>query len=443
MVMITESTPPPNLYCQQHSILVVDDHPTNLGVAMNSLENQGFNVLIARDGESGIKRAKYAHPDLILLDILMPGIDGFETCRQLKIDPETKSIPIIFMTALSNTEDKVKGFEVGAVDYVTKPIQIEEVIARVNLHLNLHLLNQKLEQRVQERTAKLNHALQELQQSQLKLVQSEKMSALGQLMAGINHEINNPVGFVSGNLNHVEEYLHNLIEHLQLYQKTFPEPREEIEQHAEEIELDYLLEDLPEILSSMKTGMNRIRDISTSMRIFSRADQDQQVSFDLHEGIDSTLLILKHRLKAKDNRPEIKIIKKYANIPQVIGFPGQLNQVCMNIIANAIDAFDEMSESMTLEQMKVRSCQIHIYTEINPDKKQVIIKIRDNGLGMSEDVKNKIFNHLFTTKSVGKGTGLGLSISRQIIEDKHGGEIECESFFGKGTEFTIGIPLVK
>jgi signal transduction histidine kinase len=425
----------------RNTILVVDDNPTNLGVAVNSLEDQGFSVLIARDGESGIKRAKYAHPDLILLDILMPGIDGFETCVQLKNNPETKSIPIIFMTALSNPEDKVKGFEVGAVDYVTKPIQVEEVIARVNLHLNLYLLNQKLEQRVQERTAELNQALQELKKSQLKLVQSEKMSALGQLMAGINHEINNPVGFVSGNLNHIEEYLQDLTEHLQLYQKMFPQPGSEIEQHAEEIELDYLLEDLPEMLSSMKTGMHRIREISTSMRIFSRADKDQKVSFDIHEGIDSTLLILKHRLKSKDHRPEIKITKQYGDIPQMMGFPGQLNQVFMNIIANAIDVFDEMSESMTLEDMKTRSCQIDIGTELSLDQKQVMIQIQDNGQGMPDHVKAKIFDNLFTTKAVGKGTGLGLSLSRQIIEEKHEGKIKCESSVGTGTKFIIIIPL--
>ncbi|MDY7024097.1 MAG: ATP-binding protein, partial [Cyanobacteriota bacterium] len=343
----------------------------------------------------------------------------------------------------SGSEDQVKGFEAGAVDYVTKPIQIEEVIARVNLHLKLYFLNQELEQRVEERTAKLNATLQELKQSQLQLVQSEKMSALGQLMAGVTHEINNPIGFVAGNLNHIENYLQDLIEHLQLYQQAFPEPGEEIEEHAEEIELDYLLEDCSSVLSSMRTGMDRIRDISTSMRIFSRADKDQTVSFDIHEGLDSTLLILKHRLKAKDTRPEVEIIKNYGKVPEIQGFPGQLNQVFMNIIANAVDVFDEMSESIKFEELKAHSCKIYIYTSTTPDNQQAIIKIKDNGCGMPEEVRDKIFDHLFTTKAVGKGTGLGLSIARQIVEEKHGGSLSCFSQIDQGTEFIMELPIAK
>ncbi|MGL5082547.1 MAG: hybrid sensor histidine kinase/response regulator [Microcoleaceae cyanobacterium] len=425
----------------QANILVIDDNPINLGVAVNSLEDQGFNVLVASNGESGIKRAKYAHPSIILLDISMPGLDGFETCRRLKQDPETQTIPVIFMTAFSDAENKVKGLEVGAVDYVTKPIQIEEVTARINLHLKLYLLTQKLEQQVEQRTIDLNAALQRLQTSQLQLIQHEKMSALGQLMSGITHEINNPLGFVSGNLNHAVMYVQDLVDHLKLYQEKFPEPGGDIEQHAIKIELDYLLEDLPEVLNSTQNGIKRLQDISSSMRIFSRADQHQKVTFDLHEGIDSTLLILKHRLKSNENRPEITVIKKYGNVPQVSGFPGQLNQVFMNLIANAIDVFDEMAESMNLAEMKSHPFQIIISTEFLQSEKQVMIKIQDNGRGMSAEVKTRMFDHLFTTKPVGKGTGLGLSISRQIIEEKHNGNLTCKSELEQGTEFTIILPV--
>ena len=224
-----------------------------------------------------------------------------------------------------------------------------------------------------------------------------------------------------------------------MYQEKFPEPGEEIVENAEEIDLDYVLEDLPKLISSMKTGVNRIKEISTSMRIFARSDKDQKVAFDVHEGIDSTLLILKHRLKANEKRPEIQILKEYGDFPEILGFPGQLNQVFMNIIANAIDVFDEISQKS--EKIQDNPYQIWIKTEIIKSQKAVDIRIKDNGCGMSEAVKSKIFDHLFTTKGVGKGTGLGLSISRQIVVEKHGGNLSCHSELGKGTEFVIEIPL--
>ncbi|MDJ0557283.1 MAG: hybrid sensor histidine kinase/response regulator [Microcoleaceae cyanobacterium MO_207.B10] len=421
----------------QSTILIIDDNPTNLSVAANALEDKGFNVLIASDSLSGIKRAKFAHPDLILLDILMPEIDGFETCRRLKADEKTYNIPVIFMTALTESEHKVKGFEVGAVDYVTKPIQIEEVLARVNLHLQLYCLTQKLEQQVEERTIKLNRTLQELQESQLQLVKSEKMSSLGLLLAGITHEIKNPLGFISGNLEHTELAFQELIAYLKLYQETFPQPGKIIQEKAKEIELEYLLTDLPKMLISMKQGIAKIEEISRSMQTLSRADRNEKVTFNLHEGIDSTLMILKHRLKANEYRPDIKIIKNYGNIPQLLGFPGQLNQVFMNLIANAIDVFDEVNSELA----KSDNFIIEISTEISLDSQEVMIKIQDNGHGMSEETKSQIFDHLFTTKAVGKGTGLGLAISRQIVEEKHQGKIFCESKIGQGTIFTIMLPI--
>ena len=277
-------------------------------------------------------------------------------------------------------------------------------------------------------------AIAEVQQAQLQLVQSEKMSALGKMMAGITHEINNPLGFISGNLSQAEEYLQDLMDYLKLYQEQFPNPGKAIEEKAEELEVDYLLEDLPEIITSMQTGVNRIKDISASMRIFSRSDTIHKVEFDLHEGIDSTLLILKHRLKASDKRSEINVIKNYSNLPPIWGFPGQLNQVFMNLIANGIDVFDE--------NHNIENPQIIISTEITEDGKQVMIKIKDNGLGMTDEVQQKIFEHLFTTKPVGQGTGLGLSISRQIVEDKHSGTLKCHSQIGEGTEFMICLPVM-
>ncbi len=266
------------------------------------------------------------------------------------------------------------------------------------------------------------------------------MSALGQMMSGITHEINNPLGFVAGNITQVEEVIQDVLNYLELYHQYHP-PGEQVKAYAEEVELEYLLADLPEMLASMQTGVNRIAEISKSMRIFSRGDQEQKVAFDLHEGIDSTLLILKHRLKGNKFRPEIEIFKDYGNLPQILGFPGQLNQVFMNILANAIDVFDEMSEARSMAQMKQNPYQIILTTKLDSVTQMVKISIQDNGCGMPDEVKAKIFEHLFTTKAVGKGTGLGLSIARQIVVDKHGGKLSCDSQLGQGTEFIIEIPI--
>ncbi len=227
---------------------------------------------------------------------------------------------------------------------------------------------------------------------------------------------------------------------LQLYQQEFEHNSQTIQQKIEEIELDYLLTDLPELIESMKEGTNRIAQISKSMRTFSRADTIAKVPFNIHDGIDSTILILRHRLKANEVRPEIQVVKNYGNLPEINCYPGQLNQVFMNLIANAIDAMDESNAGKTFQEIKSVPNQIRITTEIDNSKQEVIIRIGDNGMGMSEEVKHKIFGHLFTTKRVGKGTGLGLSISRQIVVEKHGGEITCTSELGTGTEFAISLP---
>ncbi|MBL1179197.1 hybrid sensor histidine kinase/response regulator [Pantanalinema sp. GBBB05] len=421
-------------------ILLVDDNPNNLKVLSEAIQGHGWKALMATDGESAIEQAEYMAPDLILLDVMMPGFDGFETCRRLKANSITQNIPIIFMTALSDTQDKVKGFDIGAVDYITKPFQQEEVVARLKLHLKITHLTQTLEQRVEERTAELARSLNLLQNTQLQLIQNEKMSALGNLVAGVAHEINNPVGFLSGNLQPAEEYVRDLIELVDLYQQTYTNPTPEIQDQIEAIDLDYVREDLPKLLNSMKLGIDRIRNISISLRTFSRADKDYKVPFDIHEGLDSTLLILKHRLKANDHRPEIDVVKKYGDLPSIECFPGQLNQVFMNILANAIDALEEANLSRDLDAIKAKPNQISIET-IVIEGRTIQIHITDNGVGISEAVKSRIFDHLFTTKAVGKGTGLGLAIAHQIVVENHAGTIEVNSDPQQGTEFIITLPI--
>lgn len=435
-----------NLNPQQNLILVVDDHSTNLKILADVLRTAGHRVLVANSGESALEKLQQVSPNLILLDVMMPGIDGFETCRRLKASETTRDIPVIFTTALSDPIDRIKGLALGAVDYITKPIQHDEVLARVNVHLKLYNLTQELEQRVEERTAALHTALNQLQKSQIQLIQSEKLSALGQMMAGIAHEINNPIGFIAGNLSPAQDYTRDLLELIDLYQRTFPQPGTEIESLIESIDLPYVREDLLKLIESMQEGVNRVREISNSLRNFSRVDNDHPCCFDLHEGLDSSLMILKHRLKAtsiriaatEHHRPAITVIKEYGKIPQIEGYLGQLNQVFINLLGNAVDALEEAIEhKVNLDLTFEPVIQIHTQM-IGSDR--VKISIADNGSGMSEQTRTKLFEPFFTTKPIGKGTGLGLFLSYQIVTEKHGGKLSCDSTT-EGTKFVIEIPI--
>ncbi len=470
-------------YSEQGAILVVDDNANNLQVLFDFLTQYGFKVLVARTGQSAIQKVEYSPPDIILLDVLMPGMDGFETCQRLKASEATKDIPVIFMTALADTENKVKGFNAGAVDYITKPIQQEEVLARVKTHLSIgnmakkllsqnELLQQEvaereklaaeLERRVEERTGELMRAnfrlqreiaerhqteetlqrsLVQLQQTQAQLIQSEKMSALGQLVAGVAHEINNPVNFIYGNLAYVRDYTAQLLEILNLYQQIYPNPAPEIVEKSEEEELEFIVEDLPKLISSMHIGAERIRQIVLSLRQFSRLDAFEMKPMNVHEGIDSTLMILHNRLKFKADRPGIEVIKEYCpNLPDVECYGGELNQVFMNVLANAIDALDEYNHKRTLEEIKANPSVIRIRTEVT-ERLAVRVRISDNGPGMPEEVRRHIFDPFYTTKPPGKGTGIGLSISWQIVVEKHRGNFCCNSSPDRGAEFAIEIPI--
>jgi len=299
---------------------------------------------------------------------------------------------------------------------------------------------EELEDRVEERTTELKNALRELQRTQSQVIQSEKMSSLGQLVAGVAHEINNPVNFIHGNLAHVQEYTQDLLALVQLYQQYNSNPAPEIQIAVEDMDLEFLQSDLPKMLSSMKVGTNRIRQIVLSLRNFSRTDEAEFKSVDIHEGIDSTLMILQHRLKAKPEQPEIEVIKDYGNLPLIECYAGQLNQVFMNILVNAIDALEESNALRTYQEIKDNPSQIRIRTSV-VNSTWLEVAIADNGVGISQEFKQRIFEPFFTTKPVGKGTGMGMSISYQIVTVKHGGKLECFSTPGKGTEFIIQVPL--
>ncbi len=303
----------------------------------------------------------------------------------------------------------------------------------------ISLENARLYAQEQKKSLLLEQALTDLQNAQLQMVQSEKMSALGNLVAGVAHEMNNPLGFISASLEQAKPTFTDIIEHLKLYQEIFPNKSKEIKDHESEIDLEYSLEDLPKMIYSMSMACDRLENISTSLRTFSRADKDYKVPFNIHEGIDSTILILKHRLKANEQRPAIEVITNYGNLPEAECFPGQLNQVFMNILANAIDALEESNEGRYFKEIQANHNRITITT--SRENNLVKIAIADNGKGMNESVKQKIFDNLFTTKAVGKGTGLGLAIARQIVESTHGGKLSFNSVLGKGTEFIIEIPV--
>jgi PAS domain S-box-containing protein len=306
------------------------------------------------------------------------------------------------------------------------------------------------EARLREQTEYLQKTLYELQQAQAQLVQTEKMSCLGQMVAGIAHEINNPVNFIYANLCHANKYTKDLLELVEVYEQHYPKPSPEILEKIEEIDLEFLKEDLPKLVASMAVGAERIGEIVLNLRNFSRLDEAEKKAVNIHDGIDSTLMILQHRLKAKGSLGEIKVVKEYGALPLVECYAGSLNQVFMNIFANAIDALEqtqkELHKNPEKRELIIKSGseiyvpKIDIRTRVKEDN-FVEITIADNGMGMSEEVRKRLFDLFFTTKPVGKGTGLGMSISYQIVVEKHGGKLMCDSAPGEGAEFVIEIPI--
>jgi signal transduction histidine kinase len=329
------------------------------------------------------------------------------------------------------------------LDVTTRSIQIEEVLARVNTDRGLENIQQQLCQEIcdrQQAEINLQQTLKTLLPIQIQLIQNAK-NYLGDLVAGIGHDINNPIGVLRGNINYVKEYFQDLIGHLALYQQHYPNPAATIQENAEDIDLEYLIEDFLKLLNSMPIAIDRIMNLIAPIRNFCRPDSDFKVFCNIHNCIDTPILILKkHHFKANQHRPEIEIIKNYGDLPKIECFPAQLNQVFMTILVNAIDMFDKMAQTWSSAEIQAHPQQIFIHTEIISD--QVKISIRDNGLGMSEDVKSKIFDYLFfTPKTVGKCAGLGLTIARQIVVKNHGGAIEVNSTLGQGTEFIILLPV--
>ncbi|GAB1542164.1 hypothetical protein NUACC21_48380 [Scytonema sp. NUACC21] len=460
----------------QVDILIVDDEPNNLRVLSSIARSHGYQVRQAISGSIALRAVQIQPPDLILLDIMMPEMDGYQVCQQLKLNSQTCDIPIIFLSALTGGLDKAKAFQLGGADYITKPFQLEEVLARIDYQLTIRRLQVELQQKnqqlieqndelrqeikirqqtevdlrrseaqLQARTQQLQQALDELKLAQTQLVQSEKMSSLGQIAAGIAHEINNPISFIYGNLDYASDYMEVLIQIIKLYAKYYPQPHPEILKIIQVSELDFVLKDFPKVLESMQVGAERIRDIVLSMRYFSGYDQAYTKQGDIHKGLESTLVILQSSIKKQTNRVAIEVKKEYGKIPLVSCYPGQLNQVFMNLLSNAVDAIEEKLK--TWEEpfhpvIKI-STQLSNFSEESQaqNTKWVEIRIADNGIGIASENQSSIFDPFFTTKPVGKGTGLGLFISYSIIVEQHGGQLHCKSEIGKGTEILIRLPV--
>jgi PAS domain S-box-containing protein len=318
-----------------------------------------------------------------------------------------------------------------------------ELMQSVMGQLVIALNQAELYTQSQTKAIELEKTLTELQQTQTQMIQSEKMSSLGQMVAGVAHEINNPVNFIHGNLTHACDYTEDLLRLVQLYQQYYPQPASEIEEELEAIDFEFLQKDLTKLLKSMKVGTERIREIVKSLRTFSRLDEAECKNTEIHEGIDSTLMILQNRLKPKQEYPGIEVFKEYGKLPVVQCYAGQLNQVFMNILVNAIDALEERDQKRTLTEIQENPSTIRIKTELIEKEQAVSITICDNGLGISKDIQNRIFDPFFTTKTVGKGTGLGMSISYQIITERHKGSFKCVSSPGSGACFVIQIPITQ
>lgn len=407
-------------------ILVVDDDRSNLAT-LGSLLQPHFDVLAAPSGERALQiAASVPQPDLILLDVLMPGMDGYEVFARLRDNPATRDIPVIFVTGLDSPEEEEKGLELGAVDYITKPYRPPIILARVHAQLELKHVRDRLENQNIYLEAEVARRIEENQRVQLQLMQSDKLAAVGQLSAGIAHEINNPVGFVTSNLGSLDRYLQDIFEILDAYEAleevcTSGEAAlSKLRELKKRKDIGFLREDIGKLLSESRQGLARVAKIVSDLKSFSRAENKDWQWTNLHDELDSTLNIVWNEIKY-----HCTLNKEYGDIPEVYCIPSQINQVLLNLLVNAAQAIPQKGE------ITIRTGQTG---------GEVFIAIADTGTGIPPENMSRLFEPFFTTKPVGKGTGLGLPISYGIVKN-HKGRIEVESTVGKGTTFTVWLPI--
>jgi len=416
-----------------HTIFIVDDDQGSRQLLDDTLSRKGYATRCLSNGKLVLQAALDEPPDLVLLDVMMPEMDGFEVCRLLKENETTRFIPVVMVTCLGEKAMRLKGIAAGADDFISKPIDTTEILLRTR---NLLLVKQYhdllrehagvLEQQVKLRTEELERTIAELKATQQQMAQQEKMAMVGQLTAGIAHEINNPVGFIASNVGSLGKYCEKLLTFIEAQQEALlceqPDQRqvELIREQRRQLKIDYIIKDIPEMILETQDGVERIKSIVRDLKSFSRMDESEQKVADIKQCLESTLNIVNNELKYK-----AKVKREYGELPQIFCHPQQLGQVFMNLLVNAAHAIDTQGE------ITVRSWEA---------EGRIFVAISDTGCGIPEHQRSRIFEPFFTTKESGKGTGLGLSISNEIVRN-HGGEIRVESEPGKGSTFTVSIPL--
>ncbi len=404
-----------------YQLLIVDDSPTNLDLLLATF-GASYELRISIDGQSALDIISSGYlPDLILLDIMMPEQDGYEVCRKLKSTSVTSNIPVIFLTALDSCEDEAKGLELGAVDFITKPFNPAIVRQRVNTHLELKQHRDQLQILVAEKTREVTEAYEDLKQIHEQMLQQEKMASIGQLAAGVAHEINNPTGFIGSNLNTLQKYVVKLNEGIAFMEKAIMATDDfdvisQLKKMKRQLKFDFVLEDIEDLIGESKDGIERIAHIVRNLKSFSRVEDDTLKLTDLEECLEGSLSIAWNEIKYK-----AKVNKQYEPLPQIPCLPQQLSQVFVNLLVNAAQAIEDQGIITVITRR---------------EDNWAVVEIADNGSGISPENLERIFNAFYTTKEVGKGTGLGLSICHDILE-KHQGTITVTSKVGEGTCFTI------
>ena len=414
-------------------ILIVDDVPDNIRFLANFLSDRSYNVRKATNGLIALEAVKALPPDLILLDIKMPEITGFEVCHRLKENPATATIPIIFLSAGNETLDKVKALQLGGADYITKPFQLEEVLARVETQLTIRALQKTLEQKNQE----LATALQELKHYQAQLVQQEKIAILKKIVMGLAHEVNNPLGFIFSNIEPAQVYSQQLLTLLDRYQQTCATVPDDLQTLLNEADLSFIATDLPSLLQSIKTGAIRIHEVMKALKNFTHFNEEGIKPIPIHDLLDSMLTLLQHRFDASLGQTAIQVTKQYGELPLIHCYPDQLGQALFNLLVNGLDAIEAKLNQNGYPANVLPQLTILTHLEDN----HLVIHIQDNGIGIPPEHQSHLFEPFFTTKPAGQGFGLGLVTASRVIEELHHGYLAVHSTVGEGTEFISRFPM--